>query len=47
MSYVQIESLVKAFGETEIIHGIGLEIENRNLLYSSDLLVAARPPSCA
>jgi multiple sugar transport system ATP-binding protein len=29
MSYVQIESLVKAFGETEIIHGIGLEIDKQ------------------
>jgi multiple sugar transport system ATP-binding protein len=27
MSYVRIESLVKAFGDTEILHGISLEIE--------------------
>jgi multiple sugar transport system ATP-binding protein len=29
MAYVQIESLVKAFGEAEVIHGIGLEIEKQ------------------
>jgi multiple sugar transport system ATP-binding protein len=29
MAYVQIESLVKAFGDVEIIHGIGLEIEKQ------------------
>jgi multiple sugar transport system ATP-binding protein len=29
MSYVRIESLVKAFGETEILHGINLEIEKQ------------------
>jgi multiple sugar transport system ATP-binding protein len=29
MSYVRIESLVKAFGDTEILHGINLEIEER------------------
>jgi multiple sugar transport system ATP-binding protein len=29
MAYVQIESLVKAFGETEVIHGVSLEIEKQ------------------
>jgi multiple sugar transport system ATP-binding protein len=29
MAYVQIKSLVKAFGETEIIHGVDLEIEKQ------------------
>jgi multiple sugar transport system ATP-binding protein len=29
MAYVQIESLVKAFGETEIIHGVGLGIDKQ------------------
>ena len=27
MSYVEMKSVVKAFGETEVIHGIDLEIE--------------------
>ena len=29
MPYVKIESLVKAFGDTEIIHGVGLEIDKQ------------------
>src|SRR5437868_11243187 len=29
MSYVKIEKLVKAFGDTEIIHGVGLEIDKQ------------------
>jgi multiple sugar transport system ATP-binding protein len=29
MPYVQIESLFKAFGDTEVLHGVGLEIEKQ------------------
>jgi ABC-type sugar transport system ATPase subunit len=47
MAQVSLRHVVKAYGATEVIHGIDLEIDAGEFVVSSALPAAARAPCCA
>ena len=45
MSYVEMKSVVKAFGQTEVIHGVDLSVEKEEFTVFVGPSVFARPLS--
>ena len=47
MAEVQMRSIYKSFGNTEVIHGVDLEIEDHEFVVFVGLPAAVNQPSCA